>query len=67
LQALDEHGADLGVVVDILETGANDVLVVRLTDGQEIMVPYTDDYVPAIDLPKSQIHLHLLPGILPGT
>jgi len=67
LQALDEHGADLGAVVDILETGANDVLVVLLPDGQEIMVPYTDEYVPTIDLHKAQIHLRLLPGILPGT
>lgn len=67
LQALDEHGADLGAVVDILETGANDVLVVRLPDSQEIMVPYTDEYVPVVDLQKGQIHLHLLPGILPGT
>jgi 16S rRNA processing protein RimM len=49
----------LGRVDHLLETGANDVLVVRpyagSLDGRERLLPYTDDCVLQIDLDKGMI------------
>jgi 16S rRNA processing protein RimM len=51
-------------VTEILETGANDVLVVRPEIGSEILLPMIDQVVLEIALQDRQIRVHLLPGIL---
>jgi 16S rRNA processing protein RimM len=49
LKAEDETGAPIGVVVDVLETGANDVFVIAPDGGgPDLMVPNHPDFVPAI-------------------
>ncbi len=44
LRVINQHGADLGIVDHLLETGANDVLVVRADemsiDSRERLVPF---------------------------
>ncbi|MGB9674448.1 MAG: ribosome maturation factor RimM, partial [Anaerolineales bacterium] len=44
----DEHEV-LGRVVEILETGANDVFVVQSEDGKKIYIPYADEFIKEID------------------
>lgn len=51
---------DLGVVAEMMETGANDVLVVKADensfDGNERLIPYVPDmYVKSVDLEKKTI------------
>ena len=41
---------DLGEVTDVLERPANDVLVLRLSDGREHLVPFTREAVPGVDV-----------------
>ncbi len=41
---------ELGEVSDVLERPANDVLVLRLTDGREHLVPFTREAVPGVDV-----------------
>jgi 16S rRNA processing protein RimM len=48
LKVVNLEGADLGTVDHLLETGANDVLVVR--GERERLIPYTRDAVKQIDL-----------------
>jgi 16S rRNA processing protein RimM len=64
LSVVDEMGKLLGMVTEILETGANDVLVVRPEAGGEILLPMIDEVVLQIALQDKQIRVHLLPGIL---
>jgi 16S rRNA processing protein RimM len=45
IEARDETGAALGTVTDLIETGANNVLVVRDTDGKESLYPSIPDVV----------------------
>lgn len=45
LQVLTLDGVDLGKVTRLMETGANDVLVVKAEDGQERLVPFIRDSV----------------------
>ncbi len=51
LVVLDQAGTVLGTVVEMMATGANDVLVVALADGggQEL-IPFDRRYVTAIDV-----------------
>lgn len=49
LRAEDEAGNPVGTLVDVLETGANDVFVIAPEGGgPEIMVPNHPDFVPEI-------------------
>jgi 16S rRNA processing protein RimM len=67
LQIVDEAGKSLGRLTEILETGANDVLVVRPPVGAEILLPLIDPVVLKIDLERQEILVRLLPGILNET
>ncbi len=52
-------GIELGTVHHLLETGANDVLVVRQLDegGGEHLVPYIDDVIDKVDLENKTIQV----------
>jgi 16S rRNA processing protein RimM len=61
----DEQGLALGELVEIMETGANDVYVVRPDNDPEILLPAIDDVVLEIDLGKKTMRVHVLPGLIP--
>lgn len=63
LDAVTEEGAPLGKVVDVLETPANDVYVVRSELG-EILIPAIEDAVRDIDLEAGILRVAALPGLL---
>ncbi len=55
---------ELGEVVDVYEGAANDALVVRRPDGENVLVPFTHDAVEELDLAARRIRIRddLLPG-----
>lgn len=56
-------GTRLGVVEEIIATGANDVFVVR--DGaKEVLVPSIEDVVKEIDLASKRVVIDPIPGLL---
>jgi 16S rRNA processing protein RimM len=55
----------LGVVEKIIETGANDVFLVRSPEGKELLLPDIDSVILNIDLERGEIIACLLPGLLP--
>jgi len=58
-----EAGKFLGRIVEVLETGANDVYVVRGPRG-EMLLPAVEDVVLELDLDSKRMEVHLLPGML---
>jgi 16S rRNA processing protein RimM len=65
LQAFTTQGKLLGSVIDILETGANDVFVIQGESGPEILIPYVDDIVPEVNLKTRRLIIQPIPGLLP--
>lgn len=59
-----EDGKSLGVLKEVLTTGANDVYVVKLPDGKELLLPVIDDCVKEIDTENKKVIVHLMPGLL---
>ena len=57
-------GALVGRVERILQTGANDVFVVRRPDGREVLVPLVRAAVATIDPDAGEVRLVDLPGLL---
>jgi 16S rRNA processing protein RimM len=63
LRVLADDGEELGELVEVIETGANYVFVVRGPRG-EILLPDTKEVVREIDFSGGQMIVHLLPGLL---
>jgi 16S rRNA processing protein RimM len=64
LNVVDEDGHILGVLNEILETGANDVYVVTEAEGGEILLPAIPDVILVVDLDAKTMKVHLLPGLV---
>ncbi len=60
-----EDGPLLGQLESIIETGANDVYLVRGAEGQEILIPATREVVVAVDVEGGRMSIRPLPGLLP--
>lgn len=66
LKVFSEAGEYLGEIREILETGANDVYLIRAENGAEILLPAVEDVVLAVDLERAKMRVRLLPGLSPG-
>jgi 16S rRNA processing protein RimM len=64
LNVITTAGVSIGVVTEILETGASDVLVIRPTTGPDVLIPMVDKFVQDIDLVSRKITVHTIPGML---
>ena len=64
LHVVTDSSEALGNVVEILETGANDVYVVRGEGGQEMLLPAIEDVIKKVDLEGGTMVVVLLPGLL---
>lgn len=64
LRVMTESGADLGEVVDVIPTGANDVYLIQGPPG-EILIPAIADVVRAIDLDAGTITVAPIEGLIP--
>lgn len=65
LMGMEVHtieGDHLGEVIEVMETGANDVLVVR--GEREYLIPMTGEVVKKIDLEGGAMIIEPLPGLL---
>ena len=62
LTVVTADGRPLGRVVEVLETGANDVL--RVAGAREVLVPFIDDVVVEVDPEGGRLVVRALPGLL---
>ena len=58
-----EEKEDLGVLTDVLSTGANDVYVVTAEDGSEVLIPAIPGCILDVNVEEDHMTVHLLPGL----
>lgn len=63
LAVSNEVGLSLGTVSEIIQTGANDIYVVKNQQGKELLIPALKETVLAIDIPAGRMVVKLLPGL----
>ncbi|MGL5531787.1 MAG: ribosome maturation factor RimM [Culicoidibacterales bacterium] len=63
-EAFTTAGESIGVVADILETGANDVWVIKRKGQNNVLVPYVDQFVESIDVANKKVVIIPVPGLL---
>lgn len=64
LSVVTEDGEELGVLTDVLETGANDVYEVTLSDKRTALFPAIRDCIREVDVEKGYIKVHVMEGLL---
>lgn len=67
-----QAGMFLGVLKDVLQTGANDVYIVDVATGDdpslgdktgELLLPVIPDCIKKVDIEQGEIIVHLMPGL----
>ena len=64
LNAVTADGTPVGKVEEVLETGANDVYLVRTPEGKEVLLPAIKDVVKKIDVAAGTMTVELIPGLV---
>lgn len=63
-QVVDEDGREIGILKEVLTTGANDVYVVKTPAGKEVLLPVIDECILDIDIENKKVTAHIMPGLL---
>jgi 16S rRNA processing protein RimM len=61
-----ESGQKLGIIEDVLETGANDVYIVGSPQYGEVLIPVTDETIIETDVEGNRVVVRLPEGLLPS-
>lgn len=61
---IDEDENKLGIVDDVLLTGANDVYIIKTNDNKEILIPAIKECILKVDMPNKIIKIHVMAGLL---
>ena len=64
LTVVDEEDKVLGTLRDVMETGANDVYIIDMTDGREVLVPAIKECILHVDVEAGKMQIHLMDGLL---
>lgn len=64
LPVVSEEGESIGVLTDVMETGANDVYEVKRSDNTTVLIPAIKDCIREINPKEKRIVIHVMPGLL---
>lgn len=64
LRVVDEADAEIGILEEVMETGANDVYVIRMTDGKELLLPAIKQCVLEVNVEEGFVRVHIMDGLL---
>ena len=59
-----EEGNELGELTEVLETGANDVYVVKTKEGKEILLPSIKECILDVNVEEKIIKVHVMDGLI---
>lgn len=64
MDVFTEEGELFGALKDVMETGANDVYIIEMTDGKEVLVPAIKQCILDVDIENRKMVIHLLEGLV---
>lgn len=64
LKVQNEDGTEIGILKDVIETGANDVYEIDLNDGRQLLLPAIKQCVLEVGVEAGFIKIHILKGLL---
>ena len=64
LTVVDEEEQVIGTLRDVMETGANDVYIIDMTDGREVLIPAIKECILNVDVEGGKMQIHIMDGLL---
>ncbi|MCR4616856.1 MAG: ribosome maturation factor RimM [Lachnospiraceae bacterium] len=64
IKVIDENENEVGTLTDVMPTGANDVYVIEMTDGQELLLPAIKECILEVNVEEGVMRVHILDGLL---
>lgn len=64
LTVMTDANEKLGILNEVLETGANDVYVVVKEDGKEVLLPAIADVILDVNMAERVVKVHLIDGLI---
>ena len=65
LTVVDEEGEHIGEISEIMETGSNDVWIVKRQGKKDLLLPVIDSVILSVDLDEEVVVVHVLEGLDP--
>lgn len=64
MKVITDDNIELGVLTEVMETGANDVYVIKTKENKEILIPAIKQCILRIDVDNQEMKVHLLEGLI---
>lgn len=64
MDVFTEDGELFGALKDVMETGANDVYIIEMSDGKEVLVPAIKQCILDVDIENRKMVIHLMEGLV---
>lgn len=64
LKVISDEDKEIGVLDDVLETGANDVYVIKCADGKEVLFPAIKECILNVDIDAGIVKVHVMDGLM---
>jgi 16S rRNA processing protein RimM len=58
------EGTTIGKVVDVMELPAQDTLVIEISNGSELLLPFVKKHVPEVNLDNNELVIDNYEGLL---
>jgi len=63
-KVITDEDRELGVIKDVMQTGANDVYIVKQQNGKEVLLPVIPQCILDINTEEGIVKAHIMPGLL---
>lgn len=63
LNAFDSNGNQIGIICDLGENKATDLIQIQKPNGLKFMVPFVKDWVPVVDIDNKKVIINMRDGI----
>lgn len=64
MEVFDEQDEKIGTLYDVMQTGANDVYVIKLENGKELLLPNIDECILDVNVEEKKMKVHILEGLM---
>ena len=64
INVYDENEQELGVLKDVISTGANDVYEIKMKDGRDLLLPAIKQCILDVDIEGQKMTIHLMEGLV---
>lgn len=63
LSVMDEEGVKIGVIEDVINTGANDIYDVKREGKKNLLIPVIDEIVKEVDIENKTVRIKMMEGL----